>query len=357
MMNNRKKLLTAVLLGTLGSLTAQILPAQAQEDTGGGSVPNPITPVSTLGSCNLSATNPVSICDPTADVIVEVTEEPNFTGGFNLNPAAQFPAGTALEGTGLTIGEINPSARYRNDPVTNIDFAQPGQVRRAGPGETPNVPGDSNLIYVPDPEGIGRTNVASTEGSFAPVEGSPAIIKDLIIPNVPGTRFVGAPFPSPSNRRTENFVTIPSAYELDLTNIYPPSYDPRTSNDPDVLTTISLEMDGMIYPLNAAGERIEYHLPVPPDPTNPNDLGGFYVFSYGFNARLSGSIALQPDEVRDRFDDPGEVLAFYGYDITFDIYQDFRVVSASIPEPTTIISSLLLLGGGSALKLRKNKKS
>jgi len=55
-----------------------------------------------------------------------------------------------------------------------------------------------------------------------------------------------------------------------------------------------------------------------------------------------------------------EILSGYGYSIKMDSVPDLRIIPTEdepiIPEPTTIISSLLLFGGG-AFKLRNRKRA
>ncbi|ELR98528.1 PEP-CTERM sorting domain-containing protein [Gloeocapsa sp. PCC 73106] len=347
--NNR--LSQTLLLGVVTALVGNALPAQAQTPAGVGAA-------EILAGCNPSNLRSfLDKCDPNADVAVDASNLPNnmpgLDGTFNVVPLGA-PAGLALEGTGLTDDN--------GDPLTNLDFSGPSQVGFTGMGDEVEITPGS------DPNAVGEFRILSSTGDFRGLLGWEGTIKDLIIPGFGDFRGEAYPTTNPAapSPRVVDFIVIdvPQApgngiidgvqYDgiaLDLVDIGFPSYDPESGDNPQ--TTVSIQLELQAYKL-LNGQRIEEQEQLPDDFPF---VDRFAIYGNSVNARLSASFDFTPDEVREQYDEVGELLAFYGYDITFDSTPVSQAFAAGVvPEPTTIISSLMLMAGG-AFKFSKRKRA
>ncbi|ELR98529.1 hypothetical protein [Gloeocapsa sp. PCC 73106] len=337
-----------MVLGTLTTLTSVVLATQAQARVDGADI--------VLENCANQGIVFLEKCDPNADVAVDASNLPNnmpgLNGSFNIRPLGTS-AGLALEGTGLTDEAGNP--------LTNIDFSIPSQVRSLA-NETLVLNSES------DPVSIGRFDILSSTGDFRELLGWSGSIKDLQVEDVGG--FIGEPIPGTvENPRIRDFIVIDGPGEfgtgiidglsyggvaLDLVSLSSPSFDPVA--DDNLLTSMSFQMELQAYKLDEQGNRLEEHELLP---------GGSTIYTNQVDARLSAAFAFSPEDLVTQLDEVGELLAWYGYDITFDSIPNTLIFVPDgpdpesgvepIPEPTSIISSLLLFGGG-VLKLAKGDR-
>lgn len=346
---------SALILGLVSALTCNVLPAQARVD--GADI--------VLDNC--AEQGPIEFlekCDPNADLVQDSTNlpsnQPGLQGSFNIRPLGA-PSGLALEGTGIIDLEGND--------LNNIDFSGPSQVERVS--DTPEV------ILNPegDPGAIGEFDILSSTLDFAELLGWKGTIKDLVVLKEIGA-FSGEVIPGTvENPRIKNFMVINEPNEpgtgiidgwsyggvaLDLVSLSAPSYNPANGGDSG--TSMSLQMELQAYKLDEQGNRLEEQEKLP--------FGSPIIYANRVSARLSAAFALPVDEVKDNLDEVGELLAWYGYDVTFNS-EPLNLFSigepipggsgvsgddpSAIPEPTTLISSLLLFGGG-VFKLGKRKQ-
>lgn len=265
-----------------------------------------------------------TICDPNADVIGSGN---GLSGRLGFNPSGT-PGAIRLEGTNYVDGAGNP--------LTNIDF-------------TPPIGGPNGRIITID---------APSGSEFEAFEGWKGTISDLYIPPFDNG---GSPFPSDANPRLKNFIVIDDrtgargngtvdgvalgGFAMDFVYLDFPVYTAVGGS-----TTVSLPWELQVYKLDASGNRVEDQ-----DQTLPNDFTAVYA------NRVQGAISatfagLTPAQVRELFDEPGEFSETFTYDINLDSTVISTIIPQGnpIPEPTTILSSLLLFGGG-ALKLKNRK--
>ena len=324
----------AVILGVVASTTLAIAPVQAQAPFRGPGA------AEALANCPDDLIFPQK-CDPNANVVVETesVSTAGLEGTINFVPLEQ-PGGLRLEATGLTDPDGNP--------LTNLDFVPP---ERQGRG---------SLFSV----NTGRGS------DFEPFQGWIGQITDLYIPGTT-TETVGQPIPNPENPRVENFIVVNQApaggssivtvngievsgFAMDLNLLEFPIYSPRPTS-----TTVSLGLELQGYLLDASGDRIEEQFSFPPEITPQGTIDRTRVFANRVNGGLTATFPNMVDGVplRERLtQDPP--LTGFGYDITLRSTPDARtiVTGGEIPEPTTILSSLLLFGGG-AFKLKNRKRS
>ena len=264
-----------------------------------------------------------TICDPNADVVGDGN---GLAGRLGFNPSGT-PGAVRLEGTNYVDAAGNP--------LTNIDFTPP----IGGP--------NGNIITIDAPSG----------SDFEAFEGWKGTISDLYIPPFDNG---GVAFPSDANPRVRDFIVIDqrsgargngvvdgaelSGFAMDFVYLDFPVYTAVGGS-----TAVSLPWELQVYKLDANGNRIEdQNQGLPNDYTQiyPNKVQG------AISATFAG---LSPDEVRALFDEPGEFSETFTYDINLESIPLSKVFPQNVvPEPTTILSSLLLFGGG-ALKLKNRK--
>jgi hypothetical protein len=242
------------------------------------------------------------------------------------------PGGVILQGTGFEDTNGNP--------LTNIDFEPP-----AG-------------------QNIGRvfTVNAGAGSDFAAFQGWSGTIKDLTLNG--GN---GVPFPNEANPRIRDFIRVNQplsggdgivdgvqtggfAFDAVLSEV--PEYDER-----GITTTITIGAVLQAYKLDVNGRRIEEQTVLPSVP--PNGGPGINVYANAAQGAFTATFPNQIDGVplRELFDEATDApLSGFGYDITISTTPDVRPFPTAIPEPTTILSSLLLFGGG-AFKLRKRNRA
>jgi hypothetical protein len=321
MLNNR---FTQVLfLGAALCASLGIAPAQAQ------TVIPPYTPTDgaqqVLDNCPATLTFGQK-CDPNAQVVDEASsaDTAGLHGSFNFTPL-EAPGGVKLDGTGFT----DPSG----DPLANIDFLPP------------------------EGQNIGQiiTINAGVGSDFQAYQGWTGTVKDL---RLTGTN--GVPFPGPGNPRIRDFIRVADpgsgsgivdevqtgGFALDAVFAGFPQYEPAGPFNTRV--TISTQLQA--YKLDTNGNRIEEQIPIPvPFPAQ--------VFANIATGTFAATFPGTPDTVKALFDSPSDPPVTASYDVSIDVAPDNRIITESeIPEPTTIISSLLLLGGG-AFKLNRRKRA
>ncbi|TVQ49889.1 MAG: PEP-CTERM sorting domain-containing protein [Gloeocapsa sp. DLM2.Bin57] len=337
----------AVILGVAASTTLAIAPVQAQTVA-----PPPFRgpgAAEALAGCPNDLIFPQK-CDPNADVVVEAESisTAGLEGTVNFVPLEQ-PGGVRLEATDF----VTPDGA----PLTNIDFVPP---EREGRGA---------LFTV-------NTGAGS---DFAPFQAWTGPIKDLYIPGTT-TETAGAPFPNPANPRVRDFIRITqpptggssivevngiqvSGFAMDLNLVEFPIYSTRPTS-----TTISLGLELQGYLLDTQGRRIEEQFPLLPPETIISD-DGLTITTINrtnvFANQVSGALtATFPNEIdgvplRERLTQEPPLTGF-GFDLTLRSTPNVRLIEVGdqevIPEPTTILSSLLLFGGG-AFKLKNRKRS
>jgi len=320
-LNNR---FTQVLfLGAALGASFGIAPAQAQGGLGTDGAPQ------VLDRCP-SPLAYLRKCDPNADVVTPAPANPGLEGSVNFTPLIN-PGGFILQGTGQT-GE-------NGEPLVNIDFVPP-QGQGYGQMYTVNAPASSD---------------------FRPYLGWAGTIKDL---RTTGTN--GVPFPSPANPRIRDFIRVdqPSpdgdgvvdgvqtgGFAADLVYVAPVDISAV-----GVGSSLSYGWEMQVYKLDTSGQRIEEQNRVPINVDQPPI--STTVFANTFVGAVSASFSdLTEEELRSAIDGDTEVLSGYGYSINMNSTPDNVVFpQGEIPEPTTILSSLLLFGGG-AFKLRNRKRA
>jgi len=336
---------SAVILGIAVSTTLAIVPVQAQTVT----LPSP--PFRGPGAEEALLGCPSNLifpqkCDPNADVVVEAESisEAGLEGTVNFIPLEQ-PGGLRLEAT-----------RYRapnGDPLTNLDFVPPNQ------------------------QGVGSLFTLNTgAGSdFAPFQGWIGSIKDLAFPEyITGGN--ASPFPNPDAPRVKDFIRITtpptgggptvtvngievSGFVMDANFATFPEYLERPTT-----TTIAIGAELQGYLLDKNGKRIEEQFPLPTETVTLPDgtIRTTYrtnVFANkvegAFTATFPNMVEGVPLKTRLTQDPP---LTGFGFDATLRSTPEVRLIESGqvIPEPTTILSSLLLFGGG-AFQLKNRKRS
>jgi len=269
-------------------------------------------------------------CDPNADVVTPAPANAGLEGSVNFTPLIN-PGGFILQGTGQT--DAN------GEPLVNIDFVPP-QGQGYGKMYTVNAPATSD---------------------FRPYLGWAGKIKDL---RTTGTN--GVPFPSPTNPRIRDFIRVDQdspdgdgvvdgvqtgGFAADLVYVAPVDISAV-----GVGSSLSYGWEMQVYKLDTSGKRIEEQNRVPIDPNLPPI--STTVFANTFVGAVSASFSdLTEAELKSAIDGDREVLSGYGYSINMTSTPDNRIIpQGEIPEPTTILSSLLLFGGG-AFKLRNRKRA
>jgi len=313
-----------VILGVVAGAGLSVAPAQAQ------TVIPPFTP--TDGAQQVLDNCPVTLtfgqkCDPNAQVVDEASsaDTAGLRGSFNFTPL-EAPGGVKIEGTGF----VDPDG----DPLTNLDFLPP------------------------EGQGVGQiiTINAGIGSDFQAYQGWKGVIKDL---RLTGTN--GVPFPNADNARIRDFIRVnqpdpdgsgvvdgdqTGGFAIDAVLIGFPQYQPAGSFNTRVTIATTLQA----YKLDTSGNRIEEQIPIPTIPE------GLRVFANAATGTFAATFPGDPATVRELFDDPSDPPVTASYDVSINVTPDSRVILQSeIPEPTTILSSLLLLGGG-AFKLNRRKR-
>jgi hypothetical protein len=280
-----------------------------------------------LDNCPAKLRNPQK-CDPNADVVNTVTSIDNagLQGSVNFIPAGD-PGGFILQGTG--------QRDDNGEPLINIDFEPPVQQ---GFGEMFTVNAGSN-------------------SDFRAYLGWTGTIKDL---RTTGTN--GVPFPSPSNPRIRDFIRVDQAAPsgngiVDGVATTGFAADLVYTSDVSIAdirgqSGLSFDWEMQVYKLDANDERIEEQLFT----ELPDESSITTVLANTFVGGISASFPFSGDDLRSAIDGNSEILSGFGYDITLNSTPDTRIIPEAIPEPTTILSSLLLFGGG-ALKLKKRNRA
>lgn len=314
-----------VILGVVAGAGLSVAPAQAQ------TVIPPFTPTDgaqkVLDSCPRTLTFRQK-CDPNAQVVMPASsaDTAGLRGSFNFTPL-EAPGGVKIQGTGF----VDPDG----DPLTNLDFLPP------------------------EGQGIGQiiTINAGVGSDFQAYQGWKGVIKDL---RLTGTN--GVPFPGPNNPRITDFIRVnqpdpdgsgvvdgvrTGGFALDAVFAGFPEYQPAGPFNTRV--TISSQLQA--YKLDTNGKRIEEQIPITTIPP------GVKVFANAATGTFAATFPGDPATVRALFDNPNDPPVTASYDVSINVTPDSRFIPASeIPEPTTIISSLLLLGGG-AFKLNRRKRA
>ena len=321
-LNNR---FTQVLfLGAALGASFGIAPAQAQGGLGTDGAPQ------VLDRCP-SPVPYLQKCDPNADVVTPAPANAGLEGSVNFTPLIN-PGGFILQGTGRT--DAN------NEPLVNIDFVPPEQ-QGYGKMYTVNAPATSD---------------------FSPYLGWAGKIKDL---RTTGTN--GVLFPSPTNPRIRDFIRVDErspqgdgvvdgvptgGFAADLVYVAPVDISAVGAG-----SSLSYGWEMQVYKLDTSGQRIEEQIRVP---LVGEPIVGSNVFANKFVGAISASFSdLTEEELKSAIDGDREVLSGYGYSINMTSIPDSRFIPTEepvIPEPTTILSSLLLFGGG-AFKLRNRKRA
>lgn len=320
-----------VILGVVAGAGLSVAPAQAE-------VIPPFTATDgariVLDSCpdNLRF---LQKCDHNADVVKEAAnlDAAGLEGSVNFVPVSD-PGGVILQGTGYE--DIN------GNPLTNIDFEPP-----AG-------------------QNIGRmlTVNAGIGSDFQAYQGWTGTIKDL---RLTGTN--GVPFPSPSNPRIRDFIRIDQPSPdgngvVDGVQTVGFAFDAVYAGSPEYVegqftTRVTIATELQAYKLvndNGVIKRIEEQVYIPTPPLTHS----FNVIANGATGTFAASF---PNEIngvplQELFDEASDApLSGFGYDISINTTPDVRTFTETeIPEPTTILSSLLLFGGG-AFKLNRRKRA
>ena len=308
-----------LFLGAALCASFGIAPAQAQGGFGTDGAQK------VLDNCRDDLLTNPGKCDPNAQVLTPAGANGGLEGSVDFTPLIN-PGGFILQGTGQT--------GAGGEPLVNIDFVPP---RGQGFGQmyTVNAPATSD---------------------FRPFLGWAGTIKDL---RTTGTN--GVPFPSPANPRIRDFMVInqPSpdgdgivdgvptgGFAADLVYVAPVNISTVGAG-----SSLSYGWEMQVYKLDTSGNRIEEQNQIPSIPKTT-------VFANTFVGAVSASFSdLTRDQLISAIDGNREILSGYGYSINMRSTPNVRIYQESeIPEPTTIISSLLLLGGG-AFKLRNRKRA
>jgi len=318
-----------VILGVVAGAGLSVAPAQAQ------TVIPPFTPTDgaqkVLDSCPRTLTFRQK-CDPNAQVVMPASsaDTAGLRGSFNFTPL-EAPGGVKIQGTGF----VDPDG----DPLTNLDFLPP------------------------EGQGIGQiiTINAGVGSDFQAYQGWKGEVKDLRLTGTNGVYFPG--FPNADNARIRDFIRVnqdspdgdgkvdgvqTGGFALDAVFAGFPQYQPAGPFNTRV--TISAQLQA--YKLDTSGKRIEEQIPITTIPKAVN------VFANAATGTFAATFPGTPNQVRALFDDPSDPPVIASYDVSINVTPDSRIIRQDdvIPEPTTILSSLLLLGGG-AFKLNRRKRA
>lgn len=307
--------------------------------------------------------------------------------GMGINPAEAFPIGaseilTACQGPPITLlpdGRCDPNADVVRTTTADFPGLQgnvafdpqdvPGQLqglRMQGIGrDGSNGEPLFNIDLIPP---VGNGTGLTIQANSSPRGGSndfrgfdkwSGTMKDLV-QDPPMTTvepvIPGASVPSPTNPRVRDFMVInnstgaapyangevdgivESGYALDLVELAEPQLMPNIiPGFGDETTTVRLNMQLQAYKIDTAGNRVEEQQSTP---------FGRRIFANRVFGTIEFSIARPADEVRAALR-AGEIVDFAGtYNILVGVQPDSILIpQAEVPEPSTIIS-LLLLGGG-----------
>ena len=317
-----------LILGVVATAALTITPAQAQTLDGAETV---------LRNCPSTLRFPQK-CDPNAQVVLPTSETgvpAGLQGSVNFVPLGD-PGGFILTGSGGTDRNGNP--------LFDIDF------------EPPEGQGFGNMFTVN----------AGIDSDFRAYLGWEGTIQDL-------TRTLGGngvPFPAPGGR-IRDFIRVDrnvgsgngivngyqtGGFAADLVFVNDVEIN---SIVPGVTSEVSFDWEMQVYKLTPSGERIEEQTPLPPVTEGLVTTFQTTVFANQFEGGLSATFPFSDTELRSLLSS-GEPLDGFGYDITLESTPGSRPIVVSddevVPEPTTILSSLLLFGGG-AFKLKNRKQS
>ncbi|TVQ49890.1 MAG: PEP-CTERM sorting domain-containing protein [Gloeocapsa sp. DLM2.Bin57] len=280
-------------------------------------------------------------CDPNADVVR--TSATNFLGlqgniAFDPQEQSEELQGLRLQG----IGRDGSSG----EPLFNLDFLPP-----EGTGEGLTIQANS----------APRGGINDFRGFNLWTGTIQDIVQDP--PNNPGEPVIpGSPVPSPINPRVRDFIVIndgslgpgyatgevdgiiEGGYALDLIELAEPELIPGTVPGFDT-TTVRLNMQLQAYKIDTDGNRVEEQ--------QINPLGRT-IFANRAAGVIEFSIAQSADEIRTALR-AGEIIDFAGtYNILVGVEPDSVIIPTSeVPEPSTIISLLLLGSGTVAFTKRK----
>lgn len=284
-------------------------------------------------------------CDPNADVIRDVTDMPlpglpGLQGNIAFDPQTQPGElqGLRLQGIGR-----NGSS---GEPLFNLDFLPP-----EGTGEGLTIQANSA------PRG-GINDFSGFDlwtGEIKDlVQEPPLMTADPVIP--------GSTVPNPMSPRVRDFIVIDnptaaapgangevdgiieSGYALDLIELSEPELIPGTIPGFNT-TTVRLNMQLQAYKIDTAGDRVEEQQSFPL---------GRRIFANRAAGVIEFSIAERADDIRAKLS-AGEIIDFAGtYNILVGVEpESVTIVQSEVPEPSTIISLLLLGGGTVAFTKRK----
>jgi hypothetical protein len=274
-------------------------------------------------------------CDPNAGVVKKAgsAATAGLEGRVNFSPLGT-PGGVILQGTGFETPDGNP--------LTDIDF-------------TP-----------PEGQNIGRMFVveAGPGSDFQAYSDWTGTIKDLALDGVNGSPFPGDFGNGQSLPRIKDFIRVTNSVPgggdgiVDGEQTGGFAFDavlaefPEYVSDGPFTTRVTIGATLQAYKLDTNGNRIEEQVGLP---------NNFNVLANGATGTFAATFPSEIDGVpiRELFDEASDLpLSGFGYDINIITTPDSRPYTEDtvIPEPTTILSSLLLFGGG-ALKLNRRKRS
>ena len=233
-------------------------------------------------------------------------------GRVGINPLNQggLAAGVNLIGTGVTGPDGNP--------LTDFDFVPPEDGNPLVNGGTTGAVIELNANPV-------NTSNPTSPNDFEPFVAEEGTIQDLTLAETQAVNS-GAPL--------EEFILVPGAFSFQLEQVNFPQYTSDSSG-----TTISVGVEGTFFNLSDGS----------------NDASsGVGTFSVDF-------AGLNPDEVRELFDEPGELSEQFS-PTTYS--SNFVTIAptpdtATTPEPGSILSLLAvgLIGSGSVFKRKSDSHS
>lgn len=233
-------------------------------------------------------------------------------GRVGINPLNQngLAAGVKLIGTGVVDTNGNP--------LTSFDFVPPDDGNPLQNG------GTTGAVIELNANPIDSVNPTSPN-DFLPFVTDSGTIQDLTLAEI-GVINGGAPL--------DDFILVPDAFSFQLEQVNLPEYSFDGGG-----TTVSIGVKGTFFNLS--------------DGSNDTS-SGVGTFSVDF-------AGLEPDEVRELFDEPGEIPAGFS-PATYS--SNFVAIAptpdtATTPEPASILGLLVvgLMGSGSVFKRQNSSQS
>ena len=223
-------------------------------------------------------------------------------------PSSGVQAGVNIIGSGLTLGDIDPTVTgaEADFPVTSFDFVPPENT------DTPTTGGTTGSIFELN------ANPENGFNDFLPFVTQIGAIQDLSLNEIIAIN-TGTPL--------DDFIVIPNAFSFQLTQVNAPTYDFDGGG-----TTVSIGVAGNFFNLNDGSNDIS---------------SGVGTFSVDFGG-------LTPEQTRELFDEAGELPAGFTPATWSSNFVALAPAAPTTPEASNLLG-LLVLGLGGALTLKGRK--